>query len=74
MAFLKDQFWDLFYFICTVYELNYLGDKFDLTVHSYADEFTLYIGFNPLSEFQDVYERINCCLQKVQQWMTLKFL
>ena len=52
-------------FILYVNELNYLGNEFGLTVHSYADDTTLYIGFDPLSEFEDVYERLNCCLQKV---------
>ena len=50
-------------FIPYVNELNYFGDEFGLIVHSYADETILYIGFNPLSEFEDVYERIDCCLQ-----------
>ena len=57
-----------------VNELNYLGNELGLTAHSYADDTTLYIGFDPLSEFEDVYERLNCCLQKVQHWMTLNFL
>ena len=60
-------------FIFYVNALNYLGYEFDLTVHSYADDTTLCIGFDPLSEFEDVYKRLNCCLQKVQHWMTFKF-
>ena len=28
-----------------------------------ARNFSHFLGFNPLSEFEDVYERIDCCLQ-----------
>ena len=61
--------------LCILYvnELNYVGNEFSFTVHSYANDTTLYIGFDPLSELEDVYERLNCCLRKVQHWMTLNF-
>jgi len=34
-------------FILYINELNDLGDEFSLTIHSYAVDATLYIGFNP---------------------------
>jgi len=41
-------------FILYINELNDLGDEFDLTIHFYADVTTLYIGFNPITDFKDV--------------------
>ena len=40
-------------FISYVNELNYLGDEFGLTVHSYANETILYIGFRQRLRLRD---------------------
>ena len=37
--------------ISYVNKLNNLGEEFGLTIHSYADDTTLYIGFDPVFEF-----------------------
>ena len=38
---------DALLFIMYINELTNLGSKFDTTIHSYADDTTLYIGFSP---------------------------
>jgi len=38
-------------FILYVNELNTFGGEFGVTIHSYADDMTLYIGLNPNFEF-----------------------
>ena len=61
-------------FILYINDLNSLGGKFGLTVHSYADDTTLYLGFEPNSEFQDACVNIKNCLSDIQQWMQINFL
>ena len=46
-------------FILYVNELNSVGDEFGLTVHSYADDTTLYIGFDPCSDFDNACKNKN---------------
>ena len=61
-------------FILYVNELNNLGEEFGLTIHSYADNTTLYIGFDPVFEFDTACQNIKCCLNKVREWMNVNFL
>ena len=49
-------------FILYENELNNVGDGFGLTVHPYADDTTLYIGFDPSSDFDIAGKNIKCCL------------
>ena len=41
-------------FILYINELTSLGEEFGITIHSYADDTTLYIGLNPKLEFYSV--------------------
>ena len=61
-------------FILYVNELNSVGDEFGLTVHSYADDTTLYIGFDPSSDSDNACHSIKCCLLKIEHWMNENFL
>ena len=38
-------------------------------MHSYADDTTLYLGFNPLSEFNTVLGTLQKYLRKIETWM-----
>ena len=42
-------------------ELTNLGSEFDITIHSYADDTTLYIGFSPEDSFQNAMENVKGC-------------
>ena len=48
-------------------ELTNLGSKFDTTIHSHADDTTLYIGFSPEDGLQNAMENIKCCLSKIDK-------
>ena len=61
-------------FILYVNELNSFGDEFGLTVHSYADDTTLYTGFDPRSDFDNACKNMKCCLLKIEHWMNENFL
>ena len=61
-------------FIMYVNDLTELGDEFDLTIHSYADDTTLYITFNPKFDFEVATENIKRCLKKIDAWMLTNFL
>ena len=55
-------------------ELTNLGSEFDITIHSYADDITLYMGFSPEDGFQNAMENGKCCLSKINEWMSCNFL
>ena len=55
-------------------ELTNLGSEFYITIHSYADDTTLYIGFSPEDGLQNAMENIKCCLSKINKWMSCNFL
>ena len=47
--------------IMYINELTNLGSEFRITIHSYADDTTLYIGFSPEDGFQNAVENIKYC-------------
>ena len=55
-------------------ELTNLDSEFDITLHSYADDTTLYIGVSREDGFQNAMENIKCCLSKIDKWMSCNFL
>ena len=61
-------------FILYINELTEVGYEFGLKMHSYADDTTLYIGFNPTTEFHTLSKNLKSCLNKINTWMTKKFL
>ena len=63
-------------FTCILYinELTDVGYEFGLKMHSYADDTTLYISFNPTTEFYTLSENLKSCLNKINTWMTKNFL
>ena len=61
-------------FIMYINELRNLGSEFDVTIHLYADDTTLNIGFSPDDCFQNAIENIKCCLSKIDKWMSCNFL
>ena len=61
-------------FILYINELTDVGYEFGLKMHSYADDTTLYIGFNPATEFHTSSENLKSCLNKMNTWMTKNFL
>ena len=54
--------------------LTNLGSEFDITIHSYANDTTLYIGFSPEGGYQNAMKNIKCCLSKINKWMSCNFL
>ena len=55
-------------------ELTNLNSEFDITIHSYVDDTTLYISFSPEDGFQNAKKNIKCCLSKIIKWMSYNFL
>ena len=55
-------------------KLANLASEFDITIHSYAYDTTLYIGFSLEDGFQNAMENIECCLSKIDEWMSCNFL
>ena len=51
-------------FIMYINELTNLGLEFDVTIHSYADDTTVYIGFSFENGLQNAMKNIKCCLKK----------
>ena len=74
LVFLKDLFLDLLLFILYINELTDIEYEFGLKMHSYADDTTLYIGFNPTTEFHTLSENLKSRLIKINTWMTKNFL
>ena len=60
-------------FILYINELASL-EEFGITIHSYADDTTLYIGLNPKLEFYIVVEKLKNYLHKINLWMSKNFL
>ena len=61
-------------FILYVNEVNNVSDEFGFTVHSYADDTTLYIGFDSRYDFDNACKNIKCCLLKMEHWMNENFV
>ena len=61
-------------FILYVNELNSVGDEFGLTIHSYADDTALYIGFDPCSDCDNACKNIKCCSLKIEHWINENLL
>ena len=57
-----------------ILEPSDVGYEFGLKMHSYADDTTLYIGFNSTTEFYTSSENLKSCLNKINTWMTKNFL
>ena len=72
LVFHKVLSWD--HFILYINELTSLGKEFGITIYSYADDTTLYIGLNPKLEFYTVVEKLKTCLHKINVWMSKNFL
>ena len=53
-------------FILYTNELSDVSKEFNLKMHSYADDTTLYLGFNPLSEFNIVLGTLQKYLRKIE--------
>ena len=61
-------------FILYTNELSDVCKKFNLKMHSYADDTTLYLGFNSLSEFNTVLGTLQKCFRKIETWMSQNVL
>ena len=61
-------------FILYTNELSDVYKKFNLKMHSYADDTILYLDFNPLSEFNTVLGTLQKCLRKIETWMSQNLL
>ena len=61
-------------FILYTNGLSDVCKEFNLKIHSYADDTILYLGFNPLSEFNTVSGTLQKCLRKIETWMSHNFL
>ena len=56
-------------FILYTNELSDVCKEFNLKMDSYADDTTLYLSFNPLSEFNTVLGTLKKCLRKIETWI-----
>ena len=61
-------------FILYTNELADIAKKHGLSIHIYADDTQIYIGFKPLSDHADTMKRIECCLMDIKRWMQANFL
>ena len=61
-------------FLMYINELTNLGSELDITIHSYADDTILCIGFSPEDGYQNAMQNIKCCLSKINKWMSCNFL
>ena len=61
-------------FILYTDELSKIAAKHGLSIHIYADDTQLYIGFRPFSEHTDTINRITSCLHDIKTWMFSNFL
>ena len=60
-------------FILYINEVTSL-EEFGITIHSYVDDTTLYIGLNPKLEFYTIVEKFKNCLHKINSRMSKNFL
>ena len=61
-------------FVLYVHDLVKVAESFGLSIHLYADDSQMYIGFSPLTESTATMSTITSCLQEVEKWMKLNFL
>ena len=61
-------------FILYTNELSDVCKEINLKMHSYADDTTLNLGFNPLSEFNTVLGILQKCFCKIKTWMSQNLL
>ena len=45
--------------------LTNIGSEFDVTIHSYADDTTLYVDFSSEDGLQNAMKNKKCCLSKI---------
>ena len=61
-------------FILYTKDLTYIAAKYGLSIHLYADDTQLYIGFQPVDNINVTEELIEKCLNDIKQWMLKNFL
>ena len=61
-------------FILYTKDIEKIANKYGLSIHIYADDTQLYIGFESLTEKNDTKTAIEKCLDDIKRWMSLNFL
>lgn len=61
-------------FILYTKDIINIAKKYGLSIHLYADDTQLYIGFQPNVNIQDTKDRIENCLTDIKEWMLHNFL
>ena len=61
-------------FILYINELPDVCKQFNAKVHSYADDTTIYLNFNPISDFKTVLLTLKKCLHKIKSSMSQNML
>ena len=61
-------------FILYTRDLSYIAAKYGLSIHLYADDTQLYIGFQPSDNNNCIKDRIEKCLIDIKQWMSQNYL
>ena len=61
-------------FILYVSDLPCIVASFDISLHSYADDSHLYVGFDPLLNYAETVEKMQRCIMKIEDWMKSNYL
>ena len=61
-------------FILYIDDVTRMASKFNLKIHIYADDTTIYVGFNPINEVSSSIRNINLCMVEVRRWMLRNFM
>ena len=61
-------------FILYISDMPTIVEKYDVSLHSYADDAQLYIGCNPFVDFTSSMTKLSNCVKEIEKWMQSKFL
>ena len=61
-------------FILYIDGISLIAKRHGISIHVYADDMTLYIGFKPADEFSVTLDKIGSCMEEVKLWMLRNFL
>ena len=61
-------------FILYISDIPLIAAKHGVSIHSYADDGQLYLGFEPSKNYTESMNKIKACIDDIETWMNANFL
>ena len=61
-------------FILYISDIPQIAAKHNISIHSYADDGQLYLGFEPSKDYTISMNRLKACIDDIEHWMKSNFL